>query len=329
MKLPYRRQFLHLAAGAAALPAISRMAGAQSYPTRPITIIVPYAPGGTTDLTARVLSGPLAATLGQTVIVESISGGNTLIGTGRVARAVPDGYTLLVHQMAIAANVSLFPKASFNLEKDLTAVGLVNYGVPIIVGRKSLPANSLAELIAWMKRPGQRIKFAHGGIGANTHLCAVLFAQAVGADIDLIPYRGGAPAITDLFAGHVDVYCGGGVGEQLKAGTLKGFGVASKDRFAPYPNLPSLVQSGFADMDILTWQGMFAPAATPKPVLERLNAALRLALREAKVIRNFEQMDFTAFSEQEQTIAAANSLLHQEIVRWGQVVRTNHIEAEQ
>jgi tripartite-type tricarboxylate transporter receptor subunit TctC len=326
---PHRRQFLHLAAGAAALPAISRIAGAQSRPTRPITIIVPYAPGGGTDLAARVLSGLLAATLGQNVIVENVSGGNALIGTGRVARAAPDGYTLLVHQMAIAANVSLFPKTSFNVEKDLTAVGLVNYGVPIIVARKSLAANSLAELVAWTKRPGQRIKFAHAGIGSMPHLCAVLFAQAVGADIDLIPYRGGAPAITDLLAGHVDLYCGNVAGEQLKAGTLKGFGVASKDRFAPYPNLPSLVQSGLADMDILFWQGMFAPAATPKPVVEKLNAALRLALADPKVIRNFEQTDFLVFPDKERTIAAANSFLHQEIVRWGQVIRTNHIEAEQ
>jgi tripartite-type tricarboxylate transporter receptor subunit TctC len=290
MKLPHRRHFLHLAAGVAALPAISRIAGAQSRPTRPITVIVPYAPGGVTDLTAR--DAPL-----QT--------------------------------MTIAASVSLFPKATFNVEKDLTAVGLVNYGVRILVGRKSLAANSLAELVAWTKQPGRHIKFAHGGIGSQTHFCAVLFARAVGADIDLIPYRGGAPAMTDLLAGHVDLYCTNLAGEQLKAGTLKGFGVASKDRFAPFANLPSLVQSGFADLNILYWQGIFAPAATPKPGLERLNAALRLALREPKVVRSFEQTDLAAFSEEEQTIAAANSLLHQEIVRWGQVVRTNHIEAEQ
>ena len=155
-------------------------------------------------------------------------------------------------------------------------------------------------------------------------------SRAVGADIDLIPYRGGgAPALTDLLAGHVDLYCSNAAGEQVKAGTLKGFGVASKDRFAPYPNLPSLVQSGFADVDILAWQGMFAPAATPKPVLERLNAALRVALADPKVIRNFEQSDWAVFSEQEQTIAAANAFLHQELMRWGQVVRTNHIETEQ
>ena len=136
----------------AAVVVLNGPASGQTFPGRTITIVVPYAPGGTADVAARVLSEPLAATLGQTVIVENVSGGNALIGTGRVARAAPDGYTLLVHQMAIAANVSLFPKASFNVEKDLTAVGLVNYSVPIIVGRKSLAANSLAELVAWMKQ---------------------------------------------------------------------------------------------------------------------------------------------------------------------------------
>ena len=150
MKFP-RRQFLHLAAGAVAFPAASRIATAQAYPSRPITIIVPYGPGGGTDLAARVLSGPLAARLGQNVIVENVSGGSALIGTGRVARAAPDGYTLLAHQTAIAANVSLFPKASINVEKDLTAVGLVNYSAPIIIGQKSNAANSLTELVAWMK----------------------------------------------------------------------------------------------------------------------------------------------------------------------------------
>jgi tripartite-type tricarboxylate transporter receptor subunit TctC len=328
MKLP-RRRFLHLAAGAAALPTLSRYASAQTYPVRTITIIVPYPPGGTTDVAARALSDPLAMTLGQNVIVENVSGGSALIGTGRVARAAPDGYTLLVHQMAISANVSLFPKAPFNVEKDLTGIGLVNYSVPILVGRKSLGPNSVAELVAWMKEPGQRTRFAHAGIGSSGHFFAILFARAIGADIELIPYRGGAPAVSDVIAGHVDLFCTNLAGEQLKAGTLKGFGVASKDRFAAYPNLPSLVQSGFADVDILLWQGMFAPSATPKPVLEKLNAALRVALADPKVIRNFEQTDFSVFPEQEQTIAAANSLLHQEIARWGQVARVNHIEAAQ
>jgi tripartite-type tricarboxylate transporter receptor subunit TctC len=260
-------------------PAVS-----QTYPSRTITIVVPYPAGGSADVTARAIAEPMAAVLGKSVIVENVSGGSALIGTGRVARAAPDGYTLLVHQMAIAANASLFPKSPFNVEKDLTGVGLLNYSAPILIGRKSLAASSVADLVAWLKRPGQRARFAHAGIGTNTYFCAILFARAIGAEIELIPYRGGAPAISDVIAGHVDLYCTNVAGEQIKADTVKAFGVASKERLAPYPNLPSLVQLGFRDMDILFWQGMFAPAATPKPILEKLNAALRGALADSNVI---------------------------------------------
>jgi len=145
----------------------------------------------------------------------------------------------------------------------------------------------------------------------------------------LIPYRGGAPAISDVIAGHVDLYCSNAAGEQIKAGTVKAFGVASKERLAGYPDLPSLVQLGFRGMDILTWQGLFAPAATPRPIVEKLNAALRQALADPKVVKSFAQQDFSVFPENEQTISAANSLLHAEVEHWTQVVRENKIETAQ
>jgi tripartite-type tricarboxylate transporter receptor subunit TctC len=299
----------------------------QSFPDRTITIVVPFVAGGSTDVAARAIAEPMATALGKNVIVENVGGGSALIGTGRVARAAPDGYTLLVHQMAIAANVSLFPKSPFNVEKDLVGIGLVNYSAPILIGRKSLAANSVADLVAWLRQPGQRARVAHAGIGTNTHFCAILFARAVGADIELIPYRGGAPAISDVIAGHVDLYCSNAAGEQIKAGTVKAFGVASKARLANYPDLPSLVQLGITGTDILFWQGMFAPAATPKPIVEKLNAALRGALADPKVVKSFEQQDFSVFPESEQTISAANSLLHAEIAHWSQVVRDNKIDA--
>jgi tripartite-type tricarboxylate transporter receptor subunit TctC len=305
-------------------PAVS-----QSFPNRTITIVVPYVAGGATDVAARAIAEPMAAALGKNVIVENVSGGSGLTGTGRVAHAAADGYTLLVHQMAIAANVPLFPKSPFNVEKDFTGIGLINYSAPILIGRKSLAANSVADLAAWMKQPGQHAKFAHAGIGGNTHFCAVLFARAIGADIELIPYRGGAPAVSDAVAGHVDLFCTNSAGEQIKAGTVKAFGVASKERLGFYPDLPSLVQLGFKDTDILFWQGMFAPAATPGPIVEKLNAALREALADPKVVKNFEQQDFSVFPESEQSISAANSLLHAEIEHWSQVVRDNKIDAVQ
>jgi tripartite-type tricarboxylate transporter receptor subunit TctC len=304
-------------------------ATSQTFPNRTITIVVPFVPGGTTDAAARAIADTMAVSLGKSVVIENIGGGSGLIGTGRVARAAPDGYTLLVHQTAIAANVSLFPKSSFDVERDLIGIGLINYSAPTLIGRKSLTANSVADLVAWLKQPGQRARVAHAGIGTNTHFCAILLARAIAADIELIPYRGGAPAITDVIAGHVDLYCSNAAGEQIKAGAVRAFGVASKEPLAAYPDLPSLVQLGFRGMDILTWQGLFAPAGTPKPILEKLNAALRQALADSRVVNIFAEQDFSVFPESEQTMWAANSLLHDEVEHWRDVVRENRIEAAQ
>jgi tripartite-type tricarboxylate transporter receptor subunit TctC len=311
------------------LASLGTAAVGQHFPSRGITIIVPYPAGGTGDVAARAVAGPMAIRLGRPVMIENISGGSALIGTARVARAAPDGYTLLVHQLAIAGNAPLFPKAPFNVARDLTGIGLINYSLPILVGRKSLAANSVSELVAWMKQPGQRAKFAHAGIGSQTHFCAILFARAVGADVELIPYRGGTPAVSDIIAGHVDLYCTNTANEYIKAGSVKGYGIAGKEQLASFPAVPSLVQLGFADLDILSWQGMFAPARTPKPILEKLNAALRDSLADPKVIANFERTDFSTFPENQQTLSAANSLLHAEIARWTEVVRANNIEGAQ
>src|SRR5215470_6795849 len=162
---------------------------AQTFPTRNLTILVPYAPGGPTDAAARIIGEHMAGTFGQHVLVENVTGGSGVIATTRVARSSPDGHTLLLHQLALAANVSLFPKAPFDVEKDLSAVGLVNTSPMIIVGRKTLAANSAAELAAWMKEPGRHVKFAHAGVGTLAHLCAALFAQTIGVEVDMIPYR--------------------------------------------------------------------------------------------------------------------------------------------
>jgi tripartite-type tricarboxylate transporter receptor subunit TctC len=201
--------------------------------------------------------------------------------------------------------------------------------LPILIGSKSLPVSSVADLAAWLKQPGRRAKFAYAGPGTNTHFCAVLFARAIGVDIELIPYRGGAPAISDVIAGHVDLYCTTAAGEQIKAGKVRAFAVASKEPLTAYPDLPTLVQLGFREVDILSWQGVFAPAATPKPIIEKLNAALRGALAEPNVVKNFEQTDFFVFPKREQTISAINSLFHDEIERWSRVVRDNKIEVAQ
>jgi tripartite-type tricarboxylate transporter receptor subunit TctC len=292
---------------------------------------VPYAPGAATDATARIVGEHMAATLGRNVLIENVTGGSGLIATTRVARAAPDGHTLLLHQQALAANVSLFPKAPFDVERDLAPVGLVNTTPMVIVGRRTLAANSAGELAAWMKQPGQQVKFTNGGVGSLNHLCAALFAQAVGVGVDMIPYRGGAPAVADILAGHADLFCGSAtlVSEQIIARTIKGYGISARERLASLPDIPTLAEQGFTSIDIELWHALFVPSATPRAIIDRLNQALRAALDDPKVIKSFALNEATVFTSAQQSPEAAAALVHAEIIRWGEIIRANKIEAAQ
>jgi tripartite-type tricarboxylate transporter receptor subunit TctC len=206
----------------------------------------------------------------------------------------------------------------------------VNAGPSVIVGSNAVPGD-LKALTAWMKQPGRRAKVSHAGAGSFGHLCAVLFAQSVGADVDYVPYRGGGPALADTVAGHVDLNCGSLIiaAELIKTGQIKGLGVTSREPADALPGVPSLVKLGFKDLDIPFWHGIFAPAGTPRPVVDRLNAALRQAIADPKVIKTFADYGVYAYPPEEQTPEAANALLRGEIKRWADVIRTNKIEATQ
>jgi tripartite-type tricarboxylate transporter receptor subunit TctC len=305
-------------------------AWAQNYPTRPITLIVPFAAGGTTDAIGRVIAEHMSGTLGQQLVIENVGGGGGMIGAGRVARAAPDGYTILLHQPGLAAGVSLYSKLQFDVEKDLIGVGLVNAGPLIIAGHKSIPANTAAELVKWMKESGRHAKFAHAGAGAIGHLCAAIFAQAVGAQVDMIPYRGGGPALSDTVAGHADLTCASIiiVMEHVKAGNLKGFGIAGKERFAGLPQVESLVQAGYPALNLEFWHALFAPAGTPRPIIDKLNAAMRRAVVDPKVVKTFDDNGLKPYPAEEQTPEKTTALLKSEIARWGDVIRANKIEVQ-
>jgi len=180
-------------------------ASAQTYPSRPVTLVVPFAAGGATDAIARILADPLSHDLGQQIVIETVGGAGGMIGSARVARAAPDGYTILLHQVGLAAGMTLYPNPSFDAEKNLAGIGIVNTSASTITGRKTLPPNTMSELVKWMKEPGRNAKVAHAGVGAFGHLCGVLFVNEVGASGDQIPYRGGGPALNDLVAGHADI----------------------------------------------------------------------------------------------------------------------------
>jgi len=329
MKLSRLRASLSLAF-ALALSLVAGAASAQTYPNRPITLIVPFAAGGATDAIARILSEPLSQDLGQQIVIETVGGAGGMIGSARAARAAPDGYTILLHQVGLAAGMTLYPNPSFDAEKDLTGIGLVNTSSSVIAARKGLPPNNLAELVKWMKEPGNTAKVAHAGVGAFGHLCGVMFMQEVGAKGDQIPYRGGGPALNDLVAGHADLSClsSAVIEPQVKGGNLKAYAIVGKNRFAGLPDVPTLVEAGYKNLDLDFWHIVFAPSGTPRPIIERLNSALRNALKDQKAKDAFIKAGMELYPADRLTPEIATAMLKSEIKRWGDVIRANNITAQ-
>ena len=299
---------------------------AQQYPSRTVTIIVPYPAGGPTDQVARVLAQALAEKLKQNFIVEDVSGGGTTIATNRVAKATPDGYTLLIHNLQISANVALYKNLPFDTEKDLTPIMFINNNPLVLVGRKTLEPNTLAELLALMKK--STLKAATPGVGATGHLATSLLAQEAKVSIDLIPYRGAAPAMQDILGSHVDLFFSTpqAVVKQVAAGSVKAYGITASEKSPDFPTAESLVKLFGPKLEILYWHAIFAPAGTPDAVINKLNSTLREIVSDPAILKNWADTGVTPYAKDKQSPAAARAMLKSEITRWGQVVRDNHIE---
>lgn len=308
----------------AALPA-----QAADYPSRTITMIVPYPAGGPTDQTARQIAQSMSQTLKETVIVENISGGGTIIATNKVAKAAPDGYTLLLHNLQISANVTLYKNLPFNTEKDLTPIIFVNSNPLVLVGRKTLKANDLKQLLADMKTT--RMKAAIPGFGATGHLATALLAQEDGAKVDMIPYRGAAPALTDILGGHVDLFFATpqSVVQQVAVGQMKAFGITSDDKVPELPNVKSFVDVFGPKLKIQFWQALFAPSGTPQDVIDKLNHAVQVAVSDPKLLAIWKKEGVSAYPKDEQTTAAARKMMTSEVARWGKVIKDNNIHLDQ
>jgi tripartite-type tricarboxylate transporter receptor subunit TctC len=302
---------------------------AQDYPMRTVTIIVPYPAGGPTDQLARQLALKFSEKLGQPFIVENASGGGTTIGTGRVARAAPDGHTLLLHNLQISANVALYPKLPYDTEKQLTPVAFINRNPLVLIGRKSLAPNTLGELIAYMKSTS--LSMAHPGSGSSGHLATSLFTQAAVLSVVQVPYRGGAPMVQDIVGGHVDLLFG--TPQQLAplaaAGQVKAYGISAKETYPQFPGAASLVAELGPKLEIFYWHALFAPAGTPKPAIDKLNAVLRGVLEDPALVRSWADMGVSLYPENERSPEAAQALMRAEVARWGQVVRENNIQPAQ
>ncbi len=301
-------------------------APAQDYPSRVVTIIVPYPAGGPTDQLARQLAPKFSEKLGQSFIVENVSGGATTIATGRVARATPDGHTLLLHNLQISANVALHPSLPFDTEKDLTPIAFINHNPLVLVGRKSLAANTLGELIAWMKTTPA--KMAHPGTGSTGHLTTALFAQEAKVTVDHIPYRGAAPALQDIIGDHVDLFFATpqSVLQAVTAGQMKAYGITAKEKSAQFPNVASMVQELGPNLEISYWHSMLAPAGTPKPIVDKLSAVLQGVMDDPAIVKAWADTGVAPYPKHQRSPEAAQALLRSEIARWGQVVRANNIQ---
>lgn len=295
-----------------------------AYPNRTVTLVTPYAPGGGSDIVTRVLADALRRQLGQTIAVQNVSGAGGNIGTQHVSRAPADGYTLLTHHIGMATAPALFQNPGFDPLASFEPVGLFADMPMILVGNRDLPASNMTELLALVRERGDAVTFASSGQGSATHLCAILFQQLAGRNVTMVQYRGASPALTDLQAGRVQLLCDvtAGIVSHIQSGAVRGFVLTGTRRLASLPQLPTTEELGLQRMDISAWFGLYAPAGTPRPVIQRLSAALQAAVRDPEMIARLTQMDTLAFAPAQATPEALRTRLAAQVAQWNEVIRT-------
>lgn len=294
---------------------------AQDYPTRNITVVVPFPAGGPSDVVARIVAEAMGRTLGHTLVIENVGGAGGTIGSGRVAAAAPDGYTLLAGSMGshVAAPV-LTPNIKYD-PKEFVAIGPTAHSPAVVVARKDFPAKDLKEFAADAKENGPRFKQAHGGVGASSHMACLMFNTAIGATPTAVAYRGTGPAMNDLVGGHVDFFCEQSVSvvEQVKSGAIKAYAVSAGERLASLPNVPTAKEMG-VNYEMSIWAGMFAPKGTPAPVVAKLADALDKALDDPNVRKRLNDLGGSVPGKAERTPAAFEKYVRAEIDRWAPIL---------
>ncbi len=297
-----------------------------AYPDKPITIVVPFAAGGPTDKVARDLAVVLSKNLNnQTVVVDNVGGAGGTLGATRVAKAAPDGYTLLLHHIGMATSPALYRKMPYDTMGDFEFLGMVNDVPMTIVGRPTLPANNFAELRSWVNANKGKINLANAGLGAASHLCGLLFQQSLQVDMTTVPYKGTGPAMTDLMGGQVDIMCDQTTNTtaQITGGRVKGFAVTTlKPLTTPgLTNLPTLDSQGMKGFNVSIWHGMYAPKGTPKAVVDQINAALRKSLQDADFIKKQEALGAVVITDNRLSGAEHRKFVEAEIAKWGPVIK--------
>ena len=302
-------------------------ARADNFPSRPITLIVPFPAGGSTDVVGRIMAERMRPVLGQPVVVENVGGAGGSIAVGRLARAAPDGYTIDIGQWDTHVGSIIYP-LSYDLQKDFAPIGLISMNPQLMVGRKTLPADDLKGLVAWMKANPGEAKFVNQTAGAQ--VAGILLQQLTGTQLQFIPYRGGGPAMQDLVAGHVDLLVAQAAVTlpQVRAGAVKGLANLSPRRSAAVPDIPTADESGVTGLYVSAWFGLFAPRDTPKEAITRLNAAMVEALGDPAVRARFTELGLDVASRDQQTPESLGALHQAEVAKWWPVIRQSGIKPE-
>ena len=305
-------------------------ARAQNYPSRPITVVVPFPAGGPSDVVARIVTEQMGKILGQTMVIENVGGAGGTIGSARVAAAQPDGYTLLAGSMGshVSAPV-LTPNVKYDSERDFEPIGFTAHAPAVIVAKKDFPAKDLREFVDYLKKNGASVKQAHGGIGSSSHMACLLFTSQAGVQPSLVAYRGTGPAMNDLIGGHVDFFCeqAVSVAPQITGGAIKAYGVSSGERLGVLPNVPTAKEAG-VNYQMSIWAGIFAPKGTPKDVVDKLARALDQALDDPGVKDRLANLGGSIPAKDERTPAKFDAFVQAEIARWSPILKAANVEAK-
>ena len=310
---------------ATALLLAAATAAQAEYPDKPITVVVPFAAGGPTDKVARDLGDMLRKQLNQTIIIENVGGAGGTLGAAKVAKSSPDGYTVLLHHIGMATAPALYRKLPYDTLADFEYLGMINEVPMTLIGRSTLPANNFAELRKWISANQGKINLANAGLGAASHLCGLLFQQAVAVDMTTVPYTGTAPAMTDLLGGQVDLMCDQttNTSQQIESGKVKAFGVTTAKRLhtPALAKLPTLDEAGLKGFNITIWHGLYAPKGTPKAALDKLNAALRAALKDPEFIKREEALGAVVITDGRLSGPEHKKFVEAEINKWGPAIK--------
>ncbi|MFL4968314.1 MAG: tripartite tricarboxylate transporter substrate-binding protein [Xanthobacteraceae bacterium] len=314
----------------AGLGVVSMPAAAQEFPSRPVTLMMPYAAGGPGDTITRIIGQGMSKVLGSQFMVENTAGAGGTVGSAKIAAAPPDGHSLLVMHFGHAANTALYRNLRYDAVRDFEPIGLIAESPMALVAKKNFPADNLRDFIAYVKANNTQVTHGHAGIGSASHLCGLLFFNAIATTVTSIPYKGTGPALNDLIGGQFDFMCDQtlNVLQPVNAGLIKAFATTTKARLAVAPDLPTAAEAGLPRVEITVWFGMWAPKATPQPVIEKLSAGLREALKEPEVKNRLAMAGAETVAAERATPAALRAHLKSEIDKWVPIIHKAGISAE-